>query len=92
MTYLHTTKVVSHGDLSAHTVLIDSRFVIKITDYGLAYFRPMEDLIPPDEGDEDRDFGRLLWRAPELLRKPVSGGTQKGKMFAQLLLDIAGDI
>lgn len=78
MTYLHTTRISSHGDLSAHTVLIDSRFVIKISDYGLEVFRPDDDLIPPEEEDEDRDFTRLLWRAPELLRRPVMGGTQKG--------------
>ncbi|OWA52553.1 Atrial natriuretic peptide receptor 1 [Hypsibius exemplaris] len=82
MTYLHTTKVVSHGDLSAHTVLIDSRFVIKISDYGLHHFRSMEDVIPPDDNDQDRDFARLLWRAPELLRKPVLGGTQKGDVYS----------
>jgi atrial natriuretic peptide receptor B len=79
MSYLHTTKVFSHGDLSAHTVLIDSRFVVKITDFGMSFFRPMDDLAPPDEDDEDRDFGRLLWRAPELLRRPILGGSQKGQ-------------
>jgi guanylate cyclase, other len=79
MTYLHSTKVVSHGDLSAHTVLIDSRFVTKITDYGMGYFRPSENLSPPDE-DDKRDFAGLLWRAPELLRRPTINGSQKGEM------------
>ncbi|OWA52554.1 Atrial natriuretic peptide receptor 1 [Hypsibius exemplaris] len=82
MTYLHTTKVVSHGDLTAHTILIDSRFVIKISDYGLHHLRPTEDVIPPNDDDEDRDFSRLLWRAPELLRRPVLSGTQKGDVYS----------
>lgn len=78
MTYLHTTKVARHGDLSANTFLVDSRFVVKVTDYGMNYFRDPSDNIPPQEDDENRDFGKLLWRAPELLRRPILGGTQKG--------------
>ncbi|OWA52552.1 Atrial natriuretic peptide receptor 2 [Hypsibius exemplaris] len=86
MAYLHSTKVISHGDLTAHTVLIDSRFVIKITDYGLHHFRPLDDIVPPDDEDQDRDFARLLWRAPELLRKPVLGGSQKGDVYSFAIL------
>ncbi|XP_055344185.1 atrial natriuretic peptide receptor 1-like [Paramacrobiotus metropolitanus] len=82
MTYLHGSAVVSHGDLSAHTCLVDSRFVVKITDHGLAYFRDNAlTSMPPDESSEI-DFTQLLWRAPELLRRPSKEGTQKGDVYS----------
>lgn len=87
MVYLHSTRVISHGDLTAHTCLVDSRFVVKITDHGLGCFRDPADAVPPSGNDENRDFVRSLWRAPELLRRPVVGGTQKGKMEFEVAAD-----
>ncbi|OWA49808.1 Atrial natriuretic peptide receptor 2 [Hypsibius exemplaris] len=72
MTQIHTSPVVSHGNLNSHTCLIDSRFTLKITDYGLPFFRKRSDLaqpkLTPDE-EQQRNYEFLLWRAPELLRQ-----------------------
>jgi guanylate cyclase, other len=72
MTFLHSSNLISHGNLSSNTCLIDSNFVLKICDYGLEYFRMAVDLMPlideDDEANEARDLNLLFWRAPEHLR------------------------
>ena len=83
MDYLHGSAISSHGFLTGFNCLIDSRFVLKITNYGLSAFVNPLDLIAPEKTDtrrdENNDYTVLLWRAPELLRvtMPVRG-TQKG--------------
>lgn len=39
MNYLHNSYIGSHGNLKSSNCVVDSRFVLKITDYGLASFR-----------------------------------------------------
>ncbi|OQV16420.1 Atrial natriuretic peptide receptor 1 [Hypsibius exemplaris] len=89
MTFLHSTSIISHGNLSSNTCLIDSNFVMKICDYGLDYFRVEADLRPLiDEDEEDRDFSELFWRAPELLRvmMPPAGTQAKGDMYSYAVI------
>ncbi|XP_064596016.1 atrial natriuretic peptide receptor 1-like isoform X3 [Liolophura sinensis] len=81
MTYLHSSEVRSHGNLKSTNCVVDSRFVLKITDFGLHSLRDEED---------DADFNTFayynskLWTAPELLRmhnRPPEG-TQKGDVYS----------
>ncbi|XP_050396920.1 atrial natriuretic peptide receptor 1 isoform X2 [Patella vulgata] len=82
LSYLHTSEIRCHGNLKSTNCVVDSRFVVKITDFGLHYFR--ED----NEVDEDENsyafYNRKLWTAPELLRMSTKlpGGTQKGDMYS----------
>ena len=77
MHYLHGSVIVSHGFLSAMTCLVDSRFVIKISDFGLTELRNAAVYEPPDHASFDQDFRVFLWRAPELLRQTMPAqGTQ----------------
>ena len=39
MAYMHNTDMKSHGNLKSSNCLVDSRWVLKITDYGLPSFR-----------------------------------------------------
>lgn len=39
MAFLHNSIISSHGSLKSSNCVVDSRFVLKITDYGLASFR-----------------------------------------------------
>ncbi len=39
MNYLHNSYIGSHGNLKSSNCVVDSRFVLKIADYGLASFR-----------------------------------------------------
>uniref|UniRef100_A0A8V5GN00 Guanylate cyclase n=1 Tax=Melopsittacus undulatus TaxID=13146 RepID=A0A8V5GN00_MELUD len=79
MQFLHSGVIVSHGNLKSSNCVVDSRFVLKITDYGLESFR-----LPPDGEDTHALFAKKLWTAPELLRmeSPPTRGTQKGDVYS----------
>ena len=48
MAYLQSTEIRSHGNLKSTNCVVDSRFVVKITDFGLHYFREREEEIEDD--------------------------------------------
>ncbi|XP_063745159.1 atrial natriuretic peptide receptor 2 isoform X1 [Eleginops maclovinus] len=82
MNYLHNSYIGCHGNLKSSNCVVDSRFVLKITDYGLASFRSS------CENDDSHalyaSFPEKLWTAPELLiydRHPPEG-TQKGDVYS----------
>ncbi|XP_017785068.1 PREDICTED: guanylate cyclase 32E [Nicrophorus vespilloides] len=90
MIYLHDSDIISHGNLRPSNCLIDSRWVLQITDFGLTEFKAGED----DPEMAEKNLRRSLWRAPELLRDPAPSprGTQKGDIysFAVVLYEIIG--
>ncbi|XP_053331330.1 atrial natriuretic peptide receptor 1 [Spea bombifrons] len=79
MLFLHNSVIVSHGSLKSSNCVVDSRFVLKITDYGLASFR-----CALDSEDSHAYFAKKLWTAPELLRMENSPaqGSQKGDVYS----------
>uniref|UniRef100_A0A8C7J164 Guanylate cyclase n=1 Tax=Oncorhynchus kisutch TaxID=8019 RepID=A0A8C7J164_ONCKI len=79
MAFLHNSVIVSHGNLKSSNCVVDSRFVLKITDYGLASFREKSNM-----EDTHAYYARKLWAAPELLRadSPPACGTQKGDIYS----------
>ncbi|XP_075937386.1 atrial natriuretic peptide receptor 1-like [Anarhichas minor] len=89
MVFLHNSVIVSHGKLKSSNCVVDNRFVLKITDYGLSSFR--------SESDSGKDahayYAQRLWMAPELLRmeSPPLQGTQKGDVhsFGIVLQEVA---
>ncbi|XP_029022598.1 atrial natriuretic peptide receptor 1 [Betta splendens] len=79
MAFLHNSVIVSHGNLKSSNCVVDSRFVLKITDYGLESLRTSS---CPE--DTHAFYARKLWTAPELLRSdcPPPCGTQKGDVYS----------
>ncbi|XP_061665136.1 retinal guanylyl cyclase 2-like isoform X2 [Syngnathoides biaculeatus] len=73
--HLHL-RGLSHGRLKSTNCLVDGRFVLKITDYGVPMITHSERL------DICEDPQELLWTAPEILRHPVRGGTMAGDVFS----------
>ncbi|XP_034234224.1 LOW QUALITY PROTEIN: atrial natriuretic peptide receptor 1 [Thrips palmi] len=81
MSYLHSSEVKSHGNLKSSNCVVDSRFVLKITDFGIHRLRE----VCREEEDSHAYWRRKLWTAPELLRMgpdALSDGTQKGDVFS----------
>ncbi|OQV18988.1 Guanylate cyclase 32E [Hypsibius exemplaris] len=76
MAYLHGSMLVSHGFFSSACCLVNSKFMLKIDDYGITLFRDPVDFLTPKISDTvDKEYGVYLWRAPELLREtmPIKG-------------------
>ncbi|CAH1269783.1 NPR2 [Branchiostoma lanceolatum] len=80
MDFLHRSALVSHGNLKSSNCVIDSRWMLKITDYGE---------MSSGSGVRARaraEYAAMLWTAPEHLREPVETankkGTQKGDVYS----------
>ena len=43
LAYLHSSEIRSHGNLKSSNCVVDSRFVLKITDFGLQSLRGREE-------------------------------------------------
>ncbi|KAK5645421.1 hypothetical protein RI129_006721 [Pyrocoelia pectoralis] len=81
MTFLHESLVRFHGNLHTANCLVDSRWVVKLTDFGLHEFKKNEEKPTVHEANEVIEkYIRLLYRAPELLKKGY--GTQKGDVYS----------
>lgn len=82
MTYLHTTPHGYHGQLKSSNCVIDSRFTVKIINYGL---KKLEDQrIFKYDSEESSNPRNLFWTAPEHLRTrcPLQSGSPKGDVYS----------
>ncbi|EYC29767.1 hypothetical protein Y032_0005g2254 [Ancylostoma ceylanicum] len=69
--YIHNSFLVKHGHLTSSCCLVDERWQVKITDYGLE-FMPRE----------EPKLEHKLYTAPELLRDPQLDGTREGDVYS----------
>ncbi|XP_050310703.1 guanylate cyclase 32E [Anthonomus grandis grandis] len=90
MIYLHDSPIRFHGGLHTGNCLIDSRWVVKLSDYGLREFKrgAGENCVNDPAKIRDKCY-KMLYRAPELLRlqeslltKDQPLGTQKGDVYS----------
>uniref|UniRef100_A0A183SPW2 Guanylate cyclase n=1 Tax=Schistocephalus solidus TaxID=70667 RepID=A0A183SPW2_SCHSO len=78
MKFIHSSNLRVHGRLKSRNCVIDSRWVLKITDFGLpeiyALYNHYPVVMPEDQ----------LWTAPELLRDETADfvGTQRGDVYS----------
>ncbi|CAH2042612.1 unnamed protein product, partial [Iphiclides podalirius] len=77
MCYLHS-GLGAHGKLRSSNCLIDGRFVLKISDYGLNTL-----CSPPDLTKDDTYYYKLLWTAPELV---------SGSLYPGAIASLKGDV
>ncbi|KAI4879491.1 hypothetical protein NFI96_034366 [Prochilodus magdalenae] len=78
MKYLHLRGII-HGRLKSRNCVVDGRFVLKVTDYGLNEIINSQGILLDDSKPEDQ-----LWTAPELLRsaKLMKTGTYQGDVYS----------
>ncbi|XP_042875510.1 receptor-type guanylate cyclase Gyc76C-like isoform X2 [Penaeus japonicus] len=91
MIFLHS-NFGPHGNLKSSNCVVNGRWVLQITDYGLHDLRKeaLRNLEKDDKGQFDR---HMLWRAPELLRAGIeTPGTKEGDVysFAIILHEMIG--
>ncbi|KAI0235252.1 Atrial natriuretic peptide receptor 1, partial [Lamellibrachia satsuma] len=82
MRYIHRSGLKSHGNLKSYTCLIDSRWTVKVSFFGLHSLTSVATL---DCAEDESKYAELLWTAPELLRicgVASPGGTDKGDVYS----------
>lgn len=80
MRYLHSSSLKVHGSLTSRNCVIDARWVLKITDYGMPAFYESQGLTLPAKSAKE-----LLWTAPEALRGTKGypkSGTQAADVYS----------
>ncbi|XP_014210339.1 guanylate cyclase 32E [Copidosoma floridanum] len=93
MTFLHESVIKFHGSLSTSNCLVDSRWVVKLADFGLHEFKRDAEL---ESVDVIKKYRGLLYKAPELLRSMTVESTprdfQRGDVysFAIVLYELQG--
>lgn len=63
MRYLHTSSLRVHGSLTSRNCVVDARWVLKITDYGLPSFYDAQGLTQPEKtakGNSSSSLGVLV--------------------------------
>lgn len=51
MYFLHTGEIRTHGRVKSSNCVVDSRFVLKVTDFGLHRLHALEDDKPDENGE-----------------------------------------
>lgn len=81
MKYLHESEIEVHGQLTSYNCIIDSRWLLKISNFGIPKLYHLL-----GEKPEKRPISDLLWSAPELLRKSASHsyipGTREADIYS----------
>uniref|UniRef100_A0A158Q971 Guanylate cyclase n=1 Tax=Enterobius vermicularis TaxID=51028 RepID=A0A158Q971_ENTVE len=84
MYFLHNSFVGSHGKLKSSNCVVDSRLVLKVTDFGFVKLHELEE-VNVDEIGEHAFYRNKLWTAPEILRNPHDfplSGTKSGDVYS----------
>uniref|UniRef100_A0A8R1DIF4 Guanylate cyclase n=1 Tax=Caenorhabditis japonica TaxID=281687 RepID=A0A8R1DIF4_CAEJA len=70
--YIHNSFLGCHGYLTSRSCLIDDRWQIKISDYGIPFIRHFDNI----------DLLGMLWSAPEILRNELPHKNRESDIYA----------
>ncbi|CAL2029805.1 unnamed protein product [Caenorhabditis brenneri] len=70
--FIHSSILSCHGYLSSRSCLIDDRWQVKISDFGISSIREFDKLSKE----------RMLWNAPEILRDETIERTQESDIYS----------
>ncbi|XP_071788472.1 atrial natriuretic peptide receptor 1-like [Asterias amurensis] len=82
LSFLHNSELELHGRLRSSNCVVDSRFVVKLTDFGLHIFRELS----LEQALETTQLKKLLWKAPEQLRNPILAPKKEGDIYAVAII------
>ena len=97
LSYLHNAAMMCHGNMKSSNCVVDSRFVLKLTDFGLLAVRNNQELdrflikhcdaFCPDMFDihfrESYEYNKSkLWTAPEYLREEDRVFSRPGDIYS----------
>jgi len=81
--HIHKSSVKCHGRLKSSNVLVDNRWTVKLSGFGMNHFRVS------NKKRTDPNYSQLLWTAPEILKErdpqcldDVGRGTQANDIYA----------
>lgn len=80
--YLHSSPIEFHGRLKSSNCLVSSRFIVKLSDYGLTSLHAQLD----DDEDEEELIKKQIWLAPEHMKLGNKGGSKRGDVYSFGLL------
>ena len=78
LSYLHNAALMCHGNMKSSNCVVDSRFVLKLTDFGLLAVRRNLDL----DKDSYEYHKSRLWTAPEYILAPDTKFAKPGDIFS----------
>ncbi|ESO83957.1 hypothetical protein LOTGIDRAFT_108278 [Lottia gigantea] len=76
--FLHESELEIHGNLKSSNCVVNSRWMLQVTDFGLLNIRAAT----YKKEDEHAYYRNLLWCAPEFIRNRHLKKTQKGDVFS----------
>lgn len=81
MIYLHDSEIGFHGNLKSTNCLVDSRWILQVSDFGLNEFLAGQE----EPNSRAKMCNKMLYMAPELLRNSLlacrKAGSQKGDVY-----------
>uniref|UniRef100_F1KWI0 Guanylate cyclase n=1 Tax=Ascaris suum TaxID=6253 RepID=F1KWI0_ASCSU len=69
---IHRSPIGHHGHLTSSVCLVDERWLVKISNFGLSFLKQIE----------QRPEDTFLWTAPEHLRESNSVGSKAGDVYS----------
>ena len=73
MEFIHKSGIKFHGRLKSSNCLVDNRWTIKLSGFGLHSFKSGQ------KGYNESNYGTLLWTAPEILRTGINNIDKVGR-------------
>ena len=87
--FLHASSIGSHGRLKSSNCVVDGRWTVKLSDYGLESIRGVKMLVDEEDQREESNLLQTLhWTAPELINDDtdtiddIGKGTQAGDIYS----------
>jgi guanylate cyclase 2F len=84
MRYLHSSPLRVHGSLTSRNCVVDARWVLKITDYGLPAFHDSQGLTPPTKTAKGKIGARVRGICMQMMLNLINGKVVKVFLIGKL--------